>query len=246
PWVDAYLTEKVINFLRDNNFGYIKIDYNSQIPLGCDGYESVGEGLRAQMAGTRRFFRKIKQELPDMVIELCASGGHRMVPDFLQLASQASFSDAHECDYIPVVAANVLRVMPARQNQIWCVLHGPDSRERVLWQLVNSMLGRMCLSGDVYTLADWQWQLVDEAIDFYREAAPIIEHGTVTRIENTSSRTSGPTGYQIVEKVYNGNKLSVIHRFAQSPDVMPPDGTILRQFGSLTGDWTAAAYITVL
>ncbi len=246
PWVDTYLTEKIINFLRDNNFGYIKIDYNSQIPLGCDGYESVGEGLRAQMAGTRRFFQKIKRELPDLVIELCASGGHRMVPDFLQLASQASFSDAHECDYIPVVAANVLRVMPARQNQIWCVLHGTDSKERVIWQLANAMLGRMCLSGDVYNLADWQWQLVDEAMDFYREVAPVIEHGTITRIENTAICTSAPTGYQIVEKVFGDKKLTVMHRFAQSPELSLPAGKTIRQFGSLSGDWTAAAYLTVL
>ena len=42
-WVEDYLTEKVIDFLNDNGFKYIKIDYNDTIGMGCDGAESYGE-----------------------------------------------------------------------------------------------------------------------------------------------------------------------------------------------------------
>ena len=46
PWVQAYLKERVIGTLKQYGFEYMKIDYNDTIGLGCDGAESVGEGLR--------------------------------------------------------------------------------------------------------------------------------------------------------------------------------------------------------
>ena len=46
PWVKEYLFEKVIKLLRSCGFGYVKIDYNDTIGVGCDGGESFGEALR--------------------------------------------------------------------------------------------------------------------------------------------------------------------------------------------------------
>ena len=42
----AYLKTKMLDFLKDNGFRYIKIDYNDNIGIGCDGAESLGEGGR--------------------------------------------------------------------------------------------------------------------------------------------------------------------------------------------------------
>ena len=36
PWVIDYLSQKVIGQLRDNGLGYIKVDYNETIGIGCD------------------------------------------------------------------------------------------------------------------------------------------------------------------------------------------------------------------
>ena len=99
-WVIDYLSEKVIGLLRDCGFGYLKIDYNDSIGVGCDGFDSLGEGLRRQVYGTADFFKKIKRELPDLIMELCSSGGHRLVPQMLSLVSQASFSDCFCCSLL--------------------------------------------------------------------------------------------------------------------------------------------------
>ncbi len=99
PWVDAHLTKYVIDNLKENDFGYIKIDYNDTMGIGCDGPEGMGENLRNKVLATQKFFRKMKKEIPDLVIESCSSGGHRLEPSFMELASMASFSDAHECLY---------------------------------------------------------------------------------------------------------------------------------------------------
>lgn len=80
---------------------------------GCDGGDSLGDGLYKKIAATQSFFRKIKEEIPEIVIENCSSGGHRLVSSMMELASQASFSDAHETTAIPLIAANMHRVISA-------------------------------------------------------------------------------------------------------------------------------------
>ncbi|MBQ7582729.1 MAG: alpha-galactosidase, partial [Lachnospiraceae bacterium] len=102
-WVQTYLTERVIDFLNENGFEYIKIDYNETIGIGCDGADSPGEGLRECMNATKAFFGKIREMVPGIAIEICASGGHRLEPGFMELADYLSFSDAHEEKEIPVI-----------------------------------------------------------------------------------------------------------------------------------------------
>ena len=60
PWVQEYLTERVIGTLKKYGFGYMKMDYNDTIGIGCDGAESLGEGLRRNMEESRRFIEKCK------------------------------------------------------------------------------------------------------------------------------------------------------------------------------------------
>jgi alpha-galactosidase len=177
PWVTDYLSQKVIGQLRDADLGYIKVDYNETIGLGCDGAESPGEGLRQNMQAVQGFFRKMRRELPDLVIENCASGGHRLEPSFMGLTSMASFSDAHETRDIPVIAANLHRLILPRQSQIWAVLHAADSMQRLVYLLTSGMLGRLCISGEIAALDPQQWALVKEAIRFYYQVAPVIARG---------------------------------------------------------------------
>ena len=74
PWVQDHLSEKVIGLLKRYNIGYIKMDYNDTIGTGCDGCESLGEGLRRNMDAAFGFIEKMKAEIPGLIIEDCASG----------------------------------------------------------------------------------------------------------------------------------------------------------------------------
>ena len=60
--------------LKECGFGYLKIDYNDTIGMGCDGGDSLGDGLYRKVEASRRFFEKIRQEVPGIVIENCSSG----------------------------------------------------------------------------------------------------------------------------------------------------------------------------
>jgi alpha-galactosidase len=221
PWAIDYLTRRVIDRLERGEFGYLKVDYNETLGLGCTnhGAESLGEGLRRQVEGSYRFFDRIRQRLPQLVIENCASGGHRLEPSMLGRTAMSSFSDAHELVEIPIIAANLHRLMLPRQSQIWAVLHAEDSDARLLYSLAATFLGRMCLSGEIDRLLTAQWRLVERAMALYRRAAPIIKHGQTRRFGEIGASWRHPRGWQAVLRTATGGDraLVVLHAFADAP-----------------------------
>ncbi|MCR5670999.1 MAG: alpha-galactosidase [Butyrivibrio sp.] len=213
-WVEDYLTEKVIDFLNENGFEYIKIDYNDTIGIGCDGAESYGEGLRQCMEATKSFFAKIRKNVPGITIEICSSGGHRLEPGFMELADFLSFSDAHEEKEIPVIAANLQSLILASKSQIWSVLRKTDPLKRIAYSVCAGMYGALCISGDVFDLDDAQWELTDRGTDFYKKASGIIAGG-FTRVYGpfqTSNRAL--KDYQASARYGdNGKALMIVHTF---------------------------------
>ncbi|RKD30426.1 glycoside hydrolase family 36 protein [Lacrimispora algidixylanolytica] len=201
PWVEEYLTEKVIGFLKEYGFEYMKIDYNDTIGIGCDGFESLGEGLRVNIEKTYNFLEKVKREIPGMVLENCASGGHRLEPRFMAATSMASFSDAHECEEIPIIAANLHRAVLPRQSQIWAVIRQEDSLKRIAYSIAATFLGRMCLSGDVTRLRMDQWNIIEKGMEFYKKISPVIKKGQSHRFGPEVSSIRHPEGWQAILRV---------------------------------------------
>lgn len=229
PWVENYLAEKVIGTLKKYGFGYMKIDYNETIGIGCDGAESLGEGLRQNMEASARFIEKVKREIPGIVLENCASGGHRLEPGWMSQMSMASFSDAHECVEIPIIAANLHRVIHPRQSQIWAVLRADDSAKRIGYSMANTFLGRMCISGDVTELSAEQWKMVEEGISFYHRLVPMIKKGQSYLYGPQVRSERHPKGWQALVRVgVNGKAYVVIHIFdmelSEDIEVKLPEG----------------------
>jgi alpha-galactosidase len=216
PEVIAQLSERVIELLRAGHFGYLKVDYNENIGLGVDGAESLGEGLRQHLAGVQAFFRKLRAELPELIIENCSSGGHRIEPSMVGLTAMSSFSDAHECREIPIIAANLHRVLLPRQSQIWAVLRARESLRRLVYLLAGGFLGRLCLSGDFLTLKPAQRALVDQAIVLYAQAAPVIRDGRSRRHGPAVGAYRHARGWQaMVRTAADGRAVLVVgHTFA--------------------------------
>ncbi len=211
--VQAYLRERVTGLLQRCGFEYIKVDYNDCIGVGCDDSDGLGEGLRQNMQGTFRFLRDMRAAVPGLYIENCASGGHRLEPSLMAATDMASFSDAHECAEIPIIAANLHRMILPGQSQIWAVLRHTDSLRRINYSLINTFLGVMCLSGDVLTLSDAQWRKVDEGIAFYQAVRGIIRDGVSTFHGAVSASWRHPTGWQAVCRRAGDETLAVLHTF---------------------------------
>jgi len=236
PQVIDHLSERVIGLLERGGFGYLKVDYNDTLGIGTDD----PDGLRRQVLASYRFFERIRERLPDLVIENCASGGHRLEPSMLARTAMSSFSDAHESPEIPIIAANLHRLMQPRQSQIWAVLHKSDSDRRLTYSLAATFLGRMCLSGEIAELTDRQWELVRRAQQLYRRAVPIIKHGTSRRYGATGESWRHPTGWQTVVRATGDELLVVTHTFADAPaEVDLPSGHVIDKIGHVDGDFSA-------
>lgn len=236
-WVQNYLEERVIGTLEKYGFSYMKMDYNDTIGVGCDGAESLGEGLRQNMEASLAFIRKVKERVPGVILENCSSGGHKLEPLMMGECSMASFSDAHECEEIPIIAAALHRVILPRQSQIWAVIREADSPKRIAYSIANTFLGRMCLSGDVTRLTDAQWDVIDRGIAFYKKAAPIIKDGYSRLYGPKVVSWRHPEGWQCLVRTQGGVEhekknglLAVFHSFNGAHDgalevPLPADGT---------------------
>ncbi len=222
PEVRQRLRERVLDTLAEGGFGYVKFDYNETLGIGVDGAESPGEGLRQVILATGDLYAEVRRRLPGLVVELCASGGHRLEPSLLGEAHMGSFSDAHETPELPIIAAGLHRLVPVRQLQVWVVLRpGADAR-RLGYALASGFLGRMCLSGDVCGLSSASWQQVREALTLYAEAAPLLRDGTTRRHGPPVSVWRHPTGWQVVMRLARDRRrlLVVAHAFG---DDVPAD-----------------------
>jgi len=212
-WVEEYLTEKVIDFLNDNGFKYIKIDYNDTIGMGCDGAESYGEGLRQCVEATKSFFRKIRKCVPDIAIEICSSGGHRLEPSFMELGDFLSFSDAHEEREIPVIAADLQNLILAQKSQIWAVLRKDDEPKRIAYSVCAGMYGVLCISGDVEGLSKEKWKLAIDGVSFYKKVSPIIVSGITKRFGPFQNSNRALKDYQASVRYFENKALVLVHSF---------------------------------
>lgn len=225
--VQEYLTERVIEFLKEYEIGYIKVDYNGDIGKAVDGTESGPENLRQHLAAVRDFFKKLKEEIPDLVIENCASGGHRSEPSMMEVSTLTSFSDVHEGVEIPYVAANMHCLMFPAQELIWAVLHEDDSRERLIYSLAATFMGRMCLSGDVDMLNPQQKEILKNATEFYDSLDNIILNGDTKIYGNRGRNMRYPQGTQVFVRATKNEMLVVCHGFENAGDkieITIPDG----------------------
>jgi len=133
--------------------------------------------------------------------------------------AMSSFSDAHELVEIPIIAANLHRLLLPRQSQIWAVLHPSDSDQRLAYGLAATFLGRMCLSGDIPGLSADQWKIAESAMHLYRKASPIIKRGISRIFGQLGESWRHPSGWQAVRRMGAGDRsaLVVIHTFENGP-----------------------------
>jgi alpha-galactosidase len=230
--VRDYLREKVIDFLKENDFGYIKTDYNSNIGRGVDGGDSDAEALREHLEAVREFFKEIKKEIPDIIIENCAAGGHRLEPSMMGVTALSSFSDAHEAIEIPYVAANLHNLMLPAQSLIWAVLHNDETVERTIYSLAATFLGRVCISGQIDELRPEQYEIIENAIAYYKKLEDIIKNGSSKIYGSRSKSTRYPTGTQVVVRKTDKEMLVICHAFEQPGEEVVldiPEGFVIKE-----------------
>lgn len=213
--VIEYLDEKVIKTLSEGGFGYIKIDYNSSIGKGADGPESLGESLREHLLGVANYLKRIREKIPGIVIENCASGGMRLDPFTLSLCDLGSFSDAHASPEIPIIAANLHRLLHPSKSLVWAVVRPGESLQRINYSMAATFLGRPCISGGINLLNEEQLNVVKNYLGLFRIIGHLVLNATTQIMGGKVDDYRKPKGCQVVirENKGNGEALLVCHSF---------------------------------
>lgn len=165
---------------------YIKNDYNHNLCIGCDGADSLSQGLAEHRTSFLSFIEQVKKKYPDMIIESCSSGAMRADYGFIKHMDLQSVSD-HEIYYNnSSIAAGTLACMPPEkcgfwaypyplkyENQPkgsdWSSLNIQSNAEETVFNLINSMLGVMYLSGHIEMCDTNNMNLIKEGIRVYKQ-----------------------------------------------------------------------------
>ncbi len=169
PRVRDFATEIVDRLVTEYGVGYIKNDYNIEIGAGTElDADSFGDGLLMHNRAYLSFVNDIRNKYPALVWENCSSGGMRMEYASLSQADIQSVSD--QTDYrfnCHASAAAATAVLP-EQGAIWSYPKADDTENAFVVNMVNSMLKRVHLSGEVFGWNDGQVELVRDAIECYK------------------------------------------------------------------------------
>lgn len=81
PEVQRWMADEMIRVVHEYGVDWLKWDYNIGYGLGCDaadhGHQAT-DGHYAHTLGLYWVFERLREACPDLVIENCASGGHRV------------------------------------------------------------------------------------------------------------------------------------------------------------------------
>ena len=84
------------------------------------------------------------------------------------------------------------------------------------YSLIAGFLGRLCISGELEQLDGNQWSVVQDAIRFYEQVAPIIKNGKSRLYQQIGNAWRHPQGAQAVLRISEAGDqaLVVAHTFA--------------------------------
>ncbi|MEM1474460.1 glycoside hydrolase family 36 protein [Pediococcus pentosaceus] len=183
--VRKYATSVVDRLVNDYHLGYIKMDYNTPTGIGTDfESDSFGDGLFEHNRAYLKWIDDIFDKYPKLIIENCGSGGLRHDHAMLSRHSIQSLTD--QTDYIRngAIASVGSSIMTPEQCAVWSYPLQKGDQEEVVYNMINSMLGRIHQSGYLNKLTKERLMLVSEAVSVYKkyrhkinQALPIWPNG---------------------------------------------------------------------
>ncbi|WP_434655480.1 glycoside hydrolase family 36 protein [Thermoanaerobacterium thermosaccharolyticum] len=169
PEVRKYADSIIDRLVNEYGVGYIKMDYNIEPGIGTEiNTDSFGDGLLGHERAYLDWLDGIFKKYPDLVIENCSSGGLRLDYAMLSRYSIQSTSDQEDYRYYATIAANAPSGLTPEQAAIWAYPIIESNDEEVIFNMVNALLLRIHLSGNLDKLEERQLKLVKEALEIYK------------------------------------------------------------------------------
>ncbi len=190
--VVKYMNETIRRMIEDYGADYIKMDYNQDCGVGTDlNACEYGEGLERVSEAYFDWIDEIRRKFPKVLIETCSSGGMRMDYKTLSRFSIVSTSDQTSFYTYPCIASNALSAVIPEQAAVWSYpvawtaevgdqgeisadwVEKFITKERVVYNMINSFLGRLHLASDLSLLDREKLAIVKEGVDYHKKIASV-------------------------------------------------------------------------
>lgn len=167
--VQEFATSIVKRVVEEYGVGYIKMDYNIEAGIGTEvKSDSFGDGALQCNRAYLEWIDKIKAMYPDLILENCASGGMRMDYAMLSKFHLQSVSDETSYKNTAVIASNATTAVLPEQAAIWSYPLACEDKNEASFNMINSMLTRMHLSGEIWNLSPKQFEDVKQGVECYK------------------------------------------------------------------------------
>jgi len=172
--------DAVFERLIGYGFRYFKIDYNIDNAPGCtNADDSLGQGLHQHRMGYYQWLEGLRERHPEIIVESCSSGGMRLEYGMLSRTDLASITDQESNKYTGNILFQVSKLIHPSQCGNWSALKENLDLEEYAATLINAMMGRMHISGNILKSTPEKQALLKSAIDFYKRYRHIIKNPAV-------------------------------------------------------------------
>jgi alpha-galactosidase len=178
--------------VRDSGAGWLKWDFNADLNAGgwADGLPAALTGqdpLLAHYRGLYRLQDALRTEFPQLVLEMCASGGGRMDGEILKRAHTNWLSDRAAALAKLAIHFGMQRAHPAICCNDWLIdwppgehsgAPGIDRRGDLPFRLRVAMLGSFGISAPIDLWSDADRAVAAAHVALYRaHVRPLLHHG---------------------------------------------------------------------
>ena len=187
PKVYDYMSKTIDRMIDEYGCDYIKFDGCPNAGFGTElNSTSMGDGLEEHNRAFLKWTKDCMERHPNVIFEDCHGGGQRIDYKALSMFQLVSTSDQTRYDHYPYIAGNICASVLPEQAAVWsypvanndCEPGDPTSpdrnvsKERVVINMVNALLGRIHLASRIFMLDEEKQALIKEGIDVYNRITP--------------------------------------------------------------------------
>lgn len=178
PAVRKRMDEVIHRLVMDYGARYFKLDYNVEITSGTDvDCFSPGSGQLGHNRAYLSWVAGLLDRYPGLVIENCSSGAQRMDYAMLAIHTLQSTSDQQDPVLYAAISAAIHTAVTPEQGATWAYPQGDWDDEINAMTVVNSLLGRIHLSGRLDQMSTDQLELIHDGMRVYRDIRGDIATG---------------------------------------------------------------------
>ena len=168
----------VDHLVKNFGVGYFKFDYNIDVTQGTDiDSTSPGDGMFEHRRAYVEWVKGLFDRHPTLVIESCSSGAQRLDYHLLAIHPLQSSSDQQDPFRYAAISGSIATAVTPEQNAVWAYPQAEWDDETIAFTVVNSLLGRVHLSGRLDHLTTAQHSIVADGMRVYKQIRKEIRSG---------------------------------------------------------------------